>query len=253
MAEFRSFLLILMGTLMMVSLSDASEGLAGQYNRGNALYRDGKFEAAIAAYEQVIGQGLENGEVYYNLGNAYYKNGQLGHAILAYERALRLMPEDEDVRANLRFANAHKVDKEESEDPNFITRVLQGVYEFWGINTLALLCLIFVFGVGGSVVGWLFIPLRRTVWLVLFIFCLVGVIGNGVLLAFKVDQRNAPAAIILDAEVTGRSGPGNDFLQVFVLHEGTKVFVERVEEGWFLIRLGNGVGGWVAKSALEKI
>ena len=242
--------------IMVLALSpvaDASESLAGLYNQGNERYREGDYEGAISAYEQVIAQGLQNGEVYYNLGNAYYKSDQLGRAILAYERALKLMPNDEDVLANLRFANARRVDKETSEDPNFLTRMMFWVYHFWGINTLSVFVCVFVFGIAGSLVGWLFLPLKRIIWVVLLVVLGGGLVTSGGLLALKVQKRGEVTAIVLNAEAFGRSGPGDDFLQVFVLHEGTKVFVERREGNWFLVRLSNGVGGWVKRDVLGKI
>lgn len=241
--------------LLCVSMGSAtaSQGLAEWYNEGNAHYRQGEYEAAIGAYEKIVGQGVENGDVYYNLGNAYFKNGQLGRAIWAYERALKLMPNDEDVMANLRFANAQKVDKEAVDEPNFLTRVLRGIYDFWGVNTLAVFCLVFVFGIGGTLVGWLFVPVKRGIWLVLVVLFGFGLLGSGSLLALKVHQRGEVAAVVLASEAIGRSGPGSDFLQVFILHEGTKVFVERAERGWLLVRLSNGVGGWVKRDVLGKI
>jgi len=237
----------------VATIADASEGLVGLYNQGNDRYRDGDYAGAISAYEQVIDQGLQNGEVYYNLGNAYYKSEQLGRAILAYERALKLMPNDEDVVANLRFANARRVDKETDEAPNFLTRIMLWIYHLWSINTLSVFLCVFVFGIAGSLVGWLFLPLRRIVWIVLLVVLGLGFVSSGGLLAFKVQKRGEVAAIVLTSEALGRSGPGDDFLQVFVLHEGTKVFVERREGNWFLVRLSQGVGGWVKREALGKI
>jgi tetratricopeptide (TPR) repeat protein len=232
---------------------EASEGLAGLYNQGNASYRQGNYGGAISLYEQVIGHGFQNGEVYYNLGNAYFKNEQLGHAILAYERALKLMPGDEDVLANLRFANAHKVDKETEDAPNLITRLLRGVYDFFDINTLSLVFSVFVFCIGATCVGWLFKPLKRVVGMVLLVAFGSGLMGSGVLLLLKVYERGAVAAVVIESEAVGRSGPGSDFLQVFVLHEGTKVFVERSEGNWLLVKLSNGVGGWLDQKGLGQI
>jgi tetratricopeptide (TPR) repeat protein len=250
MPGLRMLRFVVLMLLAVSTVTDATEGLVGLYNQGNVHYRNGDYEQAISAYEQVIGQGLQNGEVYYNLGNAYYKNEQLGHAILAYERALRLMPNDEDVLANLRFANARRVDKETSEDPNFLTRILLWIYHLWSINTLSVFLCFFVFGIAGGLVGWLFFPFRRVIWMVLLVVLGLGLVGSGGLLVLKVQQRGEEKAIVLNDEAFGRSGPGDDFLQVFVLHEGTKVFVERTEGNWFLVRLSNGVGGWVKRDAL---
>ncbi|MBT3606149.1 MAG: tetratricopeptide repeat protein [Candidatus Latescibacteria bacterium] len=250
---FRLFHFWFMVLLACGSWVDASEGLAGLYNQGNVGYRQGDYAGAIVAYEKVVGQGLQNGEVYYNLGNAYFKNEQLGLAILSYERALKLRPGDEDVLANLNFANAHRVDKETNDTPNFLTRVLSNLYDFWGINALSVFCLICVFGLGGALVCWMFLPTRRFIWVALLVVFGAGLLSNGVVLAMKVHQRGVVTAIVLEGQAIGRSGPGSDFLEVFVLHEGTKVFIERTEGRWFLVRLSNGVGGWIKRDVLEQI
>ena len=142
----------------------ASEALVALYNRGNEHYRAGDYEAAISAYERVIAQGLDNGEVYYNLGNAYFKNAQLGRAILSYERALNLMPGDRDVLANLQFANAQKIDRESEDEVNILTRVLQAIFAFFTLDALAVMVCVFVFCVGGVAVCWIFVPVRRVLW-----------------------------------------------------------------------------------------
>lgn len=252
MPGFRLFCFLFF-TVFAFGWGHASEGLAGLYNEGNVRYRQGDFQGAIDAYKKVLAQGLQNGEVHYNLGNAYFKNAQLGRAILSYERALKLMPGDEDVLANLNFANAHKVDKDTQDDPNFLTRVLQVLYDFWSINALSMFCLFCVFGLGGTLICWMFLPARRFIWIVLLVVFGTGLLCNGSVLMMKVHQQGVVAAIVLDKQAIGRSGPGGDFLQVFVLHEGTKVFVERIEGRWFLVRLSNGVGGWVSRDGLEQI
>ena len=142
----------------------ASDALVALYNRGNEYYRAGDFDAAISAYERVVAQGLNNGEVYYNLGNAYFKNAQLGRAILSYERALNLMPGDRDVLANLQFANAQKIDREAEDEVNILTRFLQAVFAFFPLDALAVMVCVFVFLIGGVAVCWIFVPVRRLLW-----------------------------------------------------------------------------------------
>ncbi len=239
--------------ILGVDVIFASDALVALYNRGNEHYRAGDFDAAISAYERVIAQGLNNGEVYYNLGNAYFKNAQIGRAILSYERALNLMPGDRDVLANLQFANAQKIDRESENEANILTRVLQSVFAFFTLDALAVMVCVFVFGVGGVVVCWIYLPVRRLLWGGLLVVFVGGFLGSAAMLAFKAHQHSIPKAIILVDEAIGRSGPGSDFLQVFTLHEGTKVEIERVEGGWLLVRLHSGLGGWIEARALERI
>lgn len=229
----------------------ASESAVALYNRGNEQYRAGHFQEAISAYQRVIAEGLHNGEVYYNLGNAYFKNGQLGRAILSYERALKLMPRDEDVLANLRFANARKTDRETENEENVATRVLQAIFAFFSVDMLAVLVCAFVFCLGVVAACWIFVPIRRMLWGGLLAVVMVALLGSAGMLALKAHR--VPQGIVLADEAIGRSGPGRDFLQVFTLHEGTKVEIERVESGWLLVRLRSGLGGWIEASALERI
>ena len=231
----------------------ASESAAGLYNRANAHYQNGEFEKAIALYELVLKQGLQNGYVYYNLGNAYYKNQQLGHAILAYERALRLIPGDEDVLANLRFVNALRVDREMAAAENVVTRFLRAIYHFFKVDTVSVLCSLCLFGIAGVAVCWMFFSLKKMLWLGLLTVLVVAGGFSGGLLAFKVHDLGVQEAVILDQEAVGRSGPGTDFLQVFTLHEGAKVTLERMEGNWWLVRLSNGIGGWLPANAMAGI
>ena len=66
------------------------------------------------------------------------------------------------------------------------------------------------------------------------------------------DAEEIPA-IIMNEIVTARSGPGINQTEVFVVHEGTKVYVKRKENEWVLIRLHSGLGGWVVGSQIESI
>ena len=70
---------------------------------GTAAYRQGDWPGAIRAFDQLAGSGVENGRLFYNLGNAHLKNDDLGRALLWYERALQLIPDDPDLKFQLRL------------------------------------------------------------------------------------------------------------------------------------------------------
>ena len=240
--------------LLSVDRSDAMDAGASVYNDANVLYRRGAYAEAAARYEQLVAQGARNGHVYYNLGNAHFKAGRIGRAILAYERALVLMPGDADAVANLRFVNALKADRESEPDVNFLTRVLRRVYGAFNADGLALFSSVLLFVVCGAVSAVVLVPGRRVLRTVLLVVLSCGLFGSSVLLAFKIyDQEVVQEAVVLEEAVLGRSGPGEDYLQVFTIHEGTKAVIERVEQEWFLVRLSNGIGGWIARASVERI
>lgn len=85
--------------------------LIAHYGLGNALYRQEKYEEALAAYGR-LGEHLppqtltqeEASELYHNLGNAAFRLKQYPQAVEAYKQALRLAPYDDSTRYNLALA-----------------------------------------------------------------------------------------------------------------------------------------------------
>jgi len=224
------------------------------YNQANALYREGGYEEAVAKYEEVVATGVRNGALYYNLGNACFRTRRIGKAILWYERALKLMPRDPDVRANLRFANMVKVDKDPPVEENPVVDALRDVQNFLTLDEQALLLSVFVFLLFGSLVAILFTRSARSLLLSISVALGALVIALGLSFAVKLHTRElVETAIVLAPEVEARSGPGEEHTTILVLHEGTKVMVERNGEGWTLIRLANGVGGWIPSDVMETV
>ena len=227
---------------------------ASTYNEANALYRQGEFRKAAGRYEEVVSRGVRNGNVFFNLGNAYFKAGETGLAILAYERALRLMPDDEDVLANLRFVNAVKEDKSPDDDLNLATRILSSGYRLLSADVLAVSGSVCLFMLAAAAVIRLLSASRRSLWIGLLVLAGMGFCGSGALLTYRVyTESSVSEAIVIADEVRGRSGPGDDYLLVFTIHEGTKVTIERMEDRWYLVRLPNGIGGWLPGTAMEII
>jgi len=82
---------------------------------------------------------------------------------------------------------------------------------------------------------------------VLFVFV-------GTTLAFRVHTGMfVHEAIVVAKEVNAHSGPGEDLTTIFTIHEGTKVSIERQSGDWALIRLKNGMGGWIQATTIEVI
>jgi len=79
----------------------------GNYNLGNALYKQNKFEEASQQYmnASVYKQTPEaQNKSLYNLGNSFLKAEKYNESIEAYKKALKLNPDDEDARYNLSYA-----------------------------------------------------------------------------------------------------------------------------------------------------
>jgi Ca-activated chloride channel family protein len=75
-------------------------------NLGNAQYRAGKFEDALASYSAALREADDKlrPQVLYNRGNAAFRLGRLDDAVRDYQAALEADPKDRDARLNLEFA-----------------------------------------------------------------------------------------------------------------------------------------------------
>ena len=86
-------------------------GYQNEIIRANSLYSDKQYAKSVQAYEALVQDGVRNGYLFYNLGNAYIRMGKTGPAILNYVRAKNLIPRDENLAANLKFAIQQTRDK----------------------------------------------------------------------------------------------------------------------------------------------
>lgn len=81
--------------------------LKSNYNLGNAVYQQERFEEAIEHYESATSKAKtkeEESSAFYNLGNAYFQNQKLQEAVNAYKQSIRINPNNEDARHNLGMA-----------------------------------------------------------------------------------------------------------------------------------------------------
>lgn len=102
------------------SVEKAPQQFTGNYNLGNALYRQNKFEEASQQYLNATANNNVNelqSKAMYNMGNALLKNEKYAESIEAYKKALRLNPKDEDARYNLAYAQK-KLQQQQQQDQN---------------------------------------------------------------------------------------------------------------------------------------
>lgn len=227
---------------------------ADMYNNAGKLYRDGKFQQALQIYESLLDSGIHNPDLYYNASNAAYRCGDLGKALLYIERALALAPSDEDALANRAFLNSIKKDQEPAPD-NVITAFITRIYESTNVNTSTLLSgimfasafIIATFSIFTS-------GTKRIISIVFFIiFMSISILSGGISIHKLHRESSQAEAIIMTEQAKAYSGPDTQNTHIFTIHEGTKVIIERQQDGWSLIRLLSGAGGWIPASSLEEI
>jgi len=89
------------------SLSKNQKSYEGNFNLGDAYYKQGKYDEAAKQFEQLKSQKTDKkteSAALHNLGNTLLQNKKYQESIDAYKQALKLNPADEDTRYNLAYA-----------------------------------------------------------------------------------------------------------------------------------------------------
>jgi len=88
-------------------------------NLGAALFRQGDFEQATAAFASSVRMSTENTDAVralYNAGNAAAMQKNLKQALNSYQRALLADPDNEDAKYNYEFVKRQMEDQEKNQD-----------------------------------------------------------------------------------------------------------------------------------------
>jgi tetratricopeptide (TPR) repeat protein len=102
-------------------LEAAPESFIANFNLGDALYKQEKFDEAINHFQSSL-SGAENdlkkAKVHHNIGNAFLKSNKIKESIEAYKTALKLNPDDPDTKYNLSYALSllNNEDQQQNQD-----------------------------------------------------------------------------------------------------------------------------------------
>jgi Ca-activated chloride channel family protein len=86
------------------ALEKEQQLVQGHFNLGNALYKQGKYDEAVRAYDdarQIARELRTKADASYNIGNAHLKAQDPQKAIQAYIDGLKLDPDDLEAKYNL--------------------------------------------------------------------------------------------------------------------------------------------------------
>ncbi len=223
------------------------------FEDGNRLYQQGDYQAALDNYLRILIRGSRVAP-FTTTSATRTSSSAAGRSHTTLRAGAAPHPGRRDLRANLELARSLTVDE-------------ISPYHASGCSVLSL--------VGG---------LLPRGWLALLVGA--GYLGDGGLVVAILKRGNAAAggraasqsarprrpifginlavlelgigqpaeAIIMAEEVAVQSAPSDDrALQVFTIHEGTKVRVEQRTEEWVEIVLEDGKVGWVRVNVLEVI
>lgn len=224
--------------------------------KANKAYTDGLFTNAVDLYKQVLTSGNESWELYYNLGNSYFKMNDFASAILYYEKAKKLNPGNEDINFNLKVTNGKIADKIEPLPEMFYKRWYRNLVELFSIDNWARITILaFILSLSFALIYVMSqrVYLRKMgFWAGIMFFILSLLTVHLSVQNYKTLQNNTEA-IIFAPTVTIKSSPDEKSIDLFVLHEGTKVQILDNIGNWYEIRIINGSVGWLPVSSLEKI
>lgn len=100
------------------ALEKRPDDLKWNFNLGDALYKQMKFDEAISKFEEIAEKSedkIEKSRAYHNLGNSMMMQDKLDESIEAYKKALRNNPEDLESKYNLVYAMNLKKQQEEQQ------------------------------------------------------------------------------------------------------------------------------------------
>ncbi len=246
---------IILLLLPVISLAGDAELL---FEAGNRAYLDGDVADALTKWKQVEGLGFGNGELYYNLGNAYFKTGELGEAILYWEKATKLTSGDPDISVNLEIARARIDDKLDEQVRLPVWDWFDRLRDRFSAGFLTWLAVLFSMLTFGLLAArrWLFRfgTLTNKMKPVAILFALLLVADLSLIWLKARDETVGRMAVFVvpEAEVLSAPAVGSGKL-LFTLHEGSKVRVVRMLEGWVEISAGKERQGWVKAETIGLI
>jgi len=233
---------------VLFMLSNTLSAQEKVFDQANQLYNDEKYEQAIEKYQAILNAKFESPELYYNLGNAYAKLDELGEAIYYLEKAKKMKPDDEDIQNNLAFVQNKVIDDITPLPKIGLSAFLDKTSTLLNVNQWA------KFAVGMS----LLFALMFLLYYFTYHSLLKRIFFTGILLsiflfsgsmyfAFHQDNylKDNQEAIVFSSEVTVKSEPLDNSENIFLLHEGTKVFVLETVDSWKKIKLADGKLGWI--------
>lgn len=255
----RTIHILLTSLLLTASIALQAQSPKELWAAANQAYSESRYDEAAEQYQAIIDEAPEltraYASVYYNLGNARFKQGELSQAILAYERCLRLDPTNKNARFNLEFARTRIVDNIADTQVFFLrqwTQMLRNsmAEHVWMWLSIALFAIALI-----SLLLFAFshsLAVRKSGFYTGIVALIVSAIAFANAASLHHRDSIRAEAIITRGIVNAKASPDRSGTELFTLHEGTKVLIHEVLDGYANIEVGN-YNGWIPVNTLERI
>lgn len=224
-----------------------------EFAKADAYYNDSKYDSALIVYNRIIDEGYFSAQLYYNIGNTYFKMRNVSMSIYYYERALKYEPCNQDIINNLSIANALITDKIEPLPEFFMAKWWRNVGNMFSADGWAI-CSIIVFAILMTALFLYLTARTKALKKSMFFTALLAIVLCVISVIFAVNKsrymKSNNEAIIMKPTITVKSSPSSSGVDLFVLHEGTKVEIEESEGSWDKIRLADGSVGWLPEDTM---
>lgn len=101
------------------ALDKNANSFEGNFNLGNSLFRQEKYDESMNQYEQLADTQTDKdrlSRIYHNIGNAHFAKQEFDKSIAAYKEALKNNPYDDETRYNLIVAQKMLQNQEQNKD-----------------------------------------------------------------------------------------------------------------------------------------
>ncbi|AOW08624.1 tetratricopeptide repeat protein [Flavobacterium gilvum] len=226
------------------------------FKKGNDLYQNAKYAEAAQAYEAVLEGNQESAELYFNLGNCYYKLHQIAPAIYNYEKALVLDPSNREALNNIKFVQKQTIDEIKVVPKVGFAKLLRDFTGIYPFDTWAWISIGFAFLFLSFFMGYYFyqtVTVKRIFFVGMFVILLFLLMSVSAAFFEKSHYDHERPAIVFAESAEVRSEPQKGSSTTFVLHAGTKVYVDETLGNWKKIQLTDGTEGWIDRLAIKEV
>ena len=217
------------------------------FSQAEEHYKRSEYQQSLDLYKRMYQESPRSADLLYNMGNVYYQMGEIGEAMVFYLRAKHYMPRNNDLKANLELAQERVVD--DVQNAFFLTAFLASFLDIFSVNEWYG---IWVFG-SAIFAGFLMLKryvgltekqrLARNVSLVVFVLLSAS-------LGLKLSAIDtATNAVVVSRKVEAKSGPSDTLKTKFFVHEGARIHLLKILNGWSEVQLRNGFRGWVPQDS----
>ncbi len=214
--------------------------LSGNFETANKLYEQGKYSDALAAYDQLLQNGVSEA-LLFNRGNALFKLGRFGRAIESYRVAQEIAPRDSELRSNLDFVRTRARGGTPYHTERWHVWLGSLSLNEWTILTVAAFWILFLLLV---LVQWrreLAARLRSPIFAALAAF-LIFAIGLGIELS---ANYFSPSAIVVTGETDIRNGPFDEAPSLYKVRDGAELTILDRKDNWLQVTDSAQRLGWI--------